>query len=201
MSKTVTSYLHTNKIIEKCTNFFGQGLLRIESETINAYFKNNRAMHRDYLKVTKEHVETLQELLDQARELKPLNENLDYACKLAKRIQELLVSRLVPNQAASTSANPLSKNDLDLLFQLMFDEYFKQSPSAVSITISAATLPSPDTPGASFSTTIEQDAPSLSTSPTTKTTTNPIQATNVENQIIKMQSLIVVPLQIYLLLQ
>ncbi|GKA47059.1 hypothetical protein Tco_0739942 [Tanacetum coccineum] len=201
MSKTVTSYLHTNKIIEKCTKCFGLGLLRIESETINAYFKNNRAMHRDYLKVTKEHVETLQELLEQARALKPSNENLDYACKLAKRIQKLLVSRLVPNQAALTSANPPLKNDLDLLFQLMFDEYFKQSPSAVSITISAATLPPPDTPGVSFSTTIEQDAPYLSTSPTTKTTTNPIQATNVENQIMKMQSLIVIPLQIHLLLQ
>ncbi|GJV27241.1 retrovirus-related pol polyprotein from transposon TNT 1-94, partial [Tanacetum coccineum] len=48
-------------------------------------------MHRDYLKVTKEHLETLQELLEQTRALKPLDENLDYACKVVQRIQELLV--------------------------------------------------------------------------------------------------------------
>ncbi|GKA66460.1 hypothetical protein Tco_0766268 [Tanacetum coccineum] len=46
---------------------------KIESEPINAYFKNNIAMHRDYLKVTKEHVATLQELLEEAKALKPLD--------------------------------------------------------------------------------------------------------------------------------
>ncbi|GJT48869.1 hypothetical protein Tco_0975026 [Tanacetum coccineum] len=61
----------------------------------------------------------------------------------------------------------------------MFDEYFKP-PSVVSTTIFAATLPLPDTAMASSSTTIDQDAPSLSTSPTTKTTASPINSTNVE---------------------
>ncbi|GJZ80789.1 hypothetical protein Tco_0645783 [Tanacetum coccineum] len=55
----------------------------IESEPINAYFKNNGAMQQDYLKVTKEHIETLQELLEQARALKPSDENLDYVRKFA----------------------------------------------------------------------------------------------------------------------
>ncbi|GKE36613.1 hypothetical protein Tco_1460018, partial [Tanacetum coccineum] len=63
-------------------------LLKIESKPINAYFKNNRVVHRDYLKVTNEHVGTLQELLEQARALKPLDENLDYASKFAERIEE-----------------------------------------------------------------------------------------------------------------
>ncbi|GJV35662.1 integrase, catalytic region, zinc finger, CCHC-type containing protein [Tanacetum coccineum] len=67
-------------------------------------------------------------------------------------------SKLIPNQAASTSAKPPSKNDLDLLFQTMFDEYFKPSPSFVSPTISAATL-SQDTVGETSSTTIDHDAP------------------------------------------
>ncbi|GJY71398.1 putative reverse transcriptase domain-containing protein [Tanacetum coccineum] len=35
--------------------------------------------------------ENAKELLEQARALKPLDENLDYACKFAQRIQELLV--------------------------------------------------------------------------------------------------------------
>ncbi|GKD39366.1 hypothetical protein Tco_1259573 [Tanacetum coccineum] len=64
---------------------------KIKSEPINAYFKNKRVVHHDYLKVTKEHVDTLQELLEQSRALKTLDENLVYACKFAKRIQELLV--------------------------------------------------------------------------------------------------------------
>ncbi|GKA13889.1 retrovirus-related pol polyprotein from transposon TNT 1-94 [Tanacetum coccineum] len=69
-------------------------------------------------------------------------------------------SRLVPNQAASTSAKPPLKNDLDLLFQLMFDEYFKPSPSVVSTTISVVTLLPQNTSRASSSTIIDQDAPS-----------------------------------------
>ncbi|GJV22234.1 retrovirus-related pol polyprotein from transposon TNT 1-94 [Tanacetum coccineum] len=91
LSKIITSHLHTNTIIKKCTKVLAPGLLKIESEPINAYFKKNRVVHRDYLKVTKEHVKTLQELLEQTRALKPLDENLDYACKVVQRIQELLV--------------------------------------------------------------------------------------------------------------
>ncbi|GJV04808.1 hypothetical protein Tco_1338377 [Tanacetum coccineum] len=79
LSKTTTSHLHTNKVIEKCTKVLAPSLLRIEFEPINTYFKNNKTLHRDYLKVTKEHVETLQELLEHARALKPTEENLDYA--------------------------------------------------------------------------------------------------------------------------
>ncbi|GKA82495.1 hypothetical protein Tco_0789243 [Tanacetum coccineum] len=66
-------------------------LLKIESELIIAYFKNNRVVHQDYLKVTKEHVATLQELLEEARAFKPLDEHIGHASKFAKRIQELLV--------------------------------------------------------------------------------------------------------------
>ncbi|GJT91118.1 hypothetical protein Tco_0987148 [Tanacetum coccineum] len=48
-------------------------------------------MHLDYLRVTKEHVATLQELLEQARALKPLDKHIGYAFKFAARIQKLLV--------------------------------------------------------------------------------------------------------------
>ncbi|GJY02224.1 hypothetical protein Tco_0360376 [Tanacetum coccineum] len=91
LSKTVTSHLTTNKIIEKCTKVLALGLLKIESKPINAYFKNNKVVHLDYLRVTKEHVATLQELLDQARALKPLDEHIGFASKFVARIQELLV--------------------------------------------------------------------------------------------------------------
>ncbi|GKC01399.1 hypothetical protein Tco_0987535, partial [Tanacetum coccineum] len=66
---------------------------------------------------------------------------------------------LVLNQASSSSAKPPIKNDWDLLFQPMFDEYFK-NPSVVSTPISAATLLPPDTARASSSssTSIDKDA-------------------------------------------
>ncbi|GJR25717.1 hypothetical protein Tco_1101949 [Tanacetum coccineum] len=90
-----------------------------------------------------------------------------------------LSSGLVLNYVASTSAKPPTKNDWDLLFQPMFDEYFKL-PSVVFTTISAATLLLQDTAGASSSTTIDQDAPSQSTSPNNETTTSLIHSTNIE---------------------
>ncbi|GKA88918.1 RNA-directed DNA polymerase, eukaryota [Tanacetum coccineum] len=90
-------------------------------------------------------------------------------------------SGLVLNQVASTSAKPPTKNDWDLLFQPMFDEYFK-SLSAVSTPISAAILLPPNTAGASSSSSssIDKDAPSPSTSPNNETTSSPINSINVE---------------------
>ncbi|GJW67053.1 integrase, catalytic region, zinc finger, CCHC-type containing protein [Tanacetum coccineum] len=88
-------------------------------------------------------------------------------------------SRLVLNLAASTSAEPPTMNDWDLLFQPMFDEYFK-STSVVSTLISAATLLPSDTAEASSSTTIDQEAPSPSTSPNIETLSLPLNYTNVE---------------------
>ncbi|GJR21181.1 reverse transcriptase domain-containing protein [Tanacetum coccineum] len=76
LSKIVTSHLTTKKIIEKCTKALAIGLLKIESKPINAYFKNNRDVHHDYLKVTKEDVATLHELLEEARALKSLDEHI-----------------------------------------------------------------------------------------------------------------------------
>ncbi|GKE10382.1 retrovirus-related pol polyprotein from transposon TNT 1-94 [Tanacetum coccineum] len=78
-----------------------------------------------------------------------------------------------------TSAKPPTKNDLDVLFQPMFDEYFNP-PSVVSTPIFAATLLSSDTAGVSSSTSIDKDAPSLSTSPNNETANSPINSTNVE---------------------
>ncbi|GJR62862.1 retrovirus-related pol polyprotein from transposon TNT 1-94 [Tanacetum coccineum] len=74
-------------------------------------------------------------------------------------LKEEVYVRLMQNQAASTSTKPLTKNDWDLLFQHIFNEYFKPL-SVVSTSISAATLPSLETTRASSSTIIDKDAPS-----------------------------------------
>ncbi|GJV01837.1 hypothetical protein Tco_1335406 [Tanacetum coccineum] len=52
----------------------------------------------------------------------------------------VLCSGLVQNQAALISAKPPTKNDWDLLFKPMFDEYFKP-PCVVSTSIFVVTLP------------------------------------------------------------
>ncbi|GJS12299.1 ribonuclease H-like domain-containing protein [Tanacetum coccineum] len=100
LSKIVTPHLHTNKIIEDCTKVLAIGLLRIESKLINAYFKNNRAVHQDYLNVTKQHVTTLQELLEQATTSNPIDENLINACNFAEHIRDLLVTLYDPASGA-----------------------------------------------------------------------------------------------------
>ncbi|GJU67870.1 hypothetical protein Tco_1254129 [Tanacetum coccineum] len=96
LSKPVTSYLTTKKIIEKCTKVLAPGLLKIKSEPINAYFKNNRVVHHDYLKVTKEHVATLHELLENARALKPLDEH---------------IGRVSSTNASGSNPRSITKND------------------------------------------------------------------------------------------
>ncbi|GKD77136.1 retrovirus-related pol polyprotein from transposon TNT 1-94 [Tanacetum coccineum] len=123
-------------------------------------------------------------LTNDFKDLGKLQPKADIEIFIGPKLQGLtsghISSGLVLNRAASTSAKPPTKNDWDLLFQLMFDEYFKP-PSVVSTPISAATLLPPDTAGASpSSTSIDKDAPSLSTSPNNETTSPPIKYTNVE---------------------
>nr|GEU29019.1 hypothetical protein [Tanacetum cinerariifolium] len=73
-----------------------------------------------------------------------------------------------------------SLNATDLLFQPMFDEYFK-SPCAVSTPISTVTLSPPDPARASsFSTSIDKNAPSPSTLPKIKATNSLLNFTNVK---------------------
>ncbi|GJR18971.1 hypothetical protein Tco_0967498 [Tanacetum coccineum] len=51
----------------------------------------NRDVHIDYLKHTQEQANTLREIVEQAKAKQPLDRELDFACKYATRIQELLV--------------------------------------------------------------------------------------------------------------
>ncbi|GJX86374.1 hypothetical protein Tco_0337148 [Tanacetum coccineum] len=83
-------------------------------------------------------------------------------------------SRLVPNIPSSTSYVPPIKNDWEISFQPMFDEYLNPPPS-VDLQVPAFNAPelviSTGTPS---STTIDQDAPSTSTSQTTPEIPSPV---------------------------
>ncbi|GJS92909.1 hypothetical protein Tco_0799877 [Tanacetum coccineum] len=72
---------------------------------------------------------------------------------------------LIPNQVPATNYVPLTNKDLEILFQLMFDDYFELPranepvPTATTIYAQAVSM------SASIFTTIAQDAPSISMSP------------------------------------
>ncbi|GJS80955.1 retrovirus-related pol polyprotein from transposon TNT 1-94 [Tanacetum coccineum] len=96
-------------------------------------------------------------------------------------------SRLVPNSPPSTPFVPPSRTDWDILFQPLFDELLTPPPSV--------DLPAPEviapinevvapvlvvSIGSPSSTTVNQDAPSLSNSQTTPETQSPVIPNNVE---------------------
>ncbi|GJT34199.1 retrovirus-related pol polyprotein from transposon TNT 1-94 [Tanacetum coccineum] len=65
------------------------GMYAIDVEPILLRDKNNRVVHLDYLKHLKESVETLREIVEEARIEKPLDNTLENACFYTKRSQEL----------------------------------------------------------------------------------------------------------------
>ncbi|GKC82203.1 retrovirus-related pol polyprotein from transposon TNT 1-94 [Tanacetum coccineum] len=89
-------------------------------------------------------------------------------------------SGLVLNPSSPTPYVPPTKKDWDTLFQPMYDEYFNPPPSVVSPVPAAAALRPVDLTGTPSSTTIDQDAPSPSTSQTPKETQSPVIPFGVE---------------------
>ncbi|GJR16867.1 hypothetical protein Tco_0965394 [Tanacetum coccineum] len=76
-------------------------------------------------------------------------------------------SGLVQNLVYPTPYVPPSKKDYDIMFQPLFDEYFNPPPRAISpdsVVIAAPRVVDPA--GSPSLTTINQDVPSASTSPT-----------------------------------
>ncbi|GKF05579.1 retrovirus-related pol polyprotein from transposon TNT 1-94, partial [Tanacetum coccineum] len=83
-------------------------------------------------------------------------------------------SGLVQNIPSSTLYVPPTKNDWEILFQPMFDEYLNPPPY-LDPQVPAIIAPEPaDSTGTPLSTTIDQDAPSTSTSQTTPKTPSPV---------------------------
>ncbi|GJV11389.1 hypothetical protein Tco_1352930 [Tanacetum coccineum] len=66
------------------------GMYVIDVEPITPRNRNNREVHLDYLKHLKESVETLREIVEEARAEKPLDSSLASACLYTKHSQELL---------------------------------------------------------------------------------------------------------------
>ncbi|GJR86417.1 retrovirus-related pol polyprotein from transposon TNT 1-94 [Tanacetum coccineum] len=89
-------------------------------------------------------------------------------------------SGLVQNIPFSTLYVPPTKNDWEILFQPMIDEYLNPPPG-VDLQVPAVIAPEPAvSPSTPSSTTIDQDAPSTSTLQTTQETPSPVIPLGVE---------------------
>ncbi|GJX02441.1 hypothetical protein Tco_0186354 [Tanacetum coccineum] len=67
------------------------GMFKINLKPLDPRLLNNREAHIDYLKHTQEQANILQGIVEQAKAKQPIDNAIDFACKHAKRIQELLV--------------------------------------------------------------------------------------------------------------
>ncbi|GKB00899.1 retrovirus-related pol polyprotein from transposon TNT 1-94 [Tanacetum coccineum] len=82
-------------------------------------------------------------------------------------------SGLVPQHPSPTPTVPPIKNDWEMLFQPMFDEYFKPALSVDHPVLEVPASVPPVSTGTPSSMTIDQDAPSTSTSQKTQETQSP----------------------------
>ncbi|GJW69326.1 hypothetical protein Tco_0123750 [Tanacetum coccineum] len=62
----------------------------IDVKPIPHPLKNNRSAHLNYINHLKESVETVREIVEEARVVKPLDNALNYACQYTKLSQELI---------------------------------------------------------------------------------------------------------------
>ncbi|GJX40299.1 retrovirus-related pol polyprotein from transposon TNT 1-94 [Tanacetum coccineum] len=84
------------------------GLYAIDVEPIPPHNRNNREVHLDYLKHLKESVETLREIVEEARIEKPVDNALENACFYTKRSQELSKSS---TEASGSKRRSNTKNN------------------------------------------------------------------------------------------
>nr|GEU33966.1 retrovirus-related Pol polyprotein from transposon TNT 1-94 [Tanacetum cinerariifolium] len=68
-----------------------EGMFKLDLEPLAPRLLQNREAHIDYLKYTQEEADILQKIVEQAKAIQPLDKELDFSCKHAERIQELLV--------------------------------------------------------------------------------------------------------------
>ncbi|GJX95517.1 hypothetical protein Tco_0351315 [Tanacetum coccineum] len=66
-------------------------MFKLDLEPLAPRLLQNREIHIEYLKYSQEQADILRGLVEQAKAKQPLDKELDFACKHAQRIHELLV--------------------------------------------------------------------------------------------------------------
>ncbi|GKB02520.1 hypothetical protein Tco_0830609 [Tanacetum coccineum] len=101
---------------ENISKLISPGMYKLDLEPLSPKLLKNREAHVDYLKHIQENTDTLYEIVEQARALRPLDSDLDYACKFVTQIQELLVyvSATYPSSSKQSekliAVTPVNKN-------------------------------------------------------------------------------------------
>nr|GEY51674.1 hypothetical protein [Tanacetum cinerariifolium] len=115
--------LKEKKVVEKDatsnkTKVIAPRMFKLDLEPLSPKVLKNRDAYVNYIKHIQENANIIRELVEHARALKPLDNDLDFA--------------LVPNSSSPTLYVPPTKKDWDILFQPIFDEYFNPPPSVAS---------------------------------------------------------------------
>ncbi|GKB74601.1 retrovirus-related pol polyprotein from transposon TNT 1-94 [Tanacetum coccineum] len=141
------------------------------NQTLRAYYEEVRISHQTSVARTLQQNVVVERrncsLVEVARTIEDLamaSQQLSSGPGLKPLTPRTISSELVPNIPSLTSYVPPTKNDWEILFQPMFDEYLNPPP-CVDPQVPAVIAPeSAVSTGTPSSTTIDQDAPSLSTS-------------------------------------
>ncbi|GJT83204.1 copia protein [Tanacetum coccineum] len=91
------------------TKVLAPGMYVIDVEPIPPRLKNNRNAHLTYINHLKESVETVRDIVEEARVVKPLDNVLNYACQYTKLSQELVIpSTEVSSSTRASGSKPRS---------------------------------------------------------------------------------------------
>nr|GEV88649.1 hypothetical protein [Tanacetum cinerariifolium] len=88
-----TTESQITKLTDQVTHLQAQNdLFRAENDKVKQHYKqlNNRDAHLDYLRHLKESVETIRDIVEEAKVVKPLDRSIVSACRYTKHSQELL---------------------------------------------------------------------------------------------------------------
>ncbi|GKE76860.1 hypothetical protein Tco_1542980 [Tanacetum coccineum] len=94
------------------------GMFKLDLEPLAPRLLQNREAHINYLKYTQEQAKIIREIVEQAKAKQPLDSALDFSCKHAQQIQELLVyirdtcpnaNKISANKVAVTPKNNVKK--------------------------------------------------------------------------------------------
>ncbi|GJW63837.1 hypothetical protein Tco_0115721 [Tanacetum coccineum] len=104
------------------------GMFKLDLVPLPPRLLQNRDAHIDYLRHTQEQANTLREIVEQAKAKQPLDSELDFACKYATRIQELLVyvQDTCPN-AITPSTKKVVVSPMNNVKKVRFAEPFTSS--------------------------------------------------------------------------
>ncbi|GJY65838.1 retrovirus-related pol polyprotein from transposon TNT 1-94 [Tanacetum coccineum] len=113
------------KVIADCSKFLNDsrvtahGMYKLDLQPLSSTLRKNKEVHEDYLKVTKEHADTLRRIVEQDRDLEPSDNELDYA----DQIRSLLLppaSQLTKQLAARRNQERVKS----ILLLAIPEEYF-----------------------------------------------------------------------------